>query len=113
MKKIVIKYAFYMHWYDNVFYDIKILNIYKKILILNTIKLETSEPKWVNPVLNTIVVDSLWIGGLQIYYSLLRTSIESTNVWNINIYNNKEKLPTNEPVIEKYYITFVEKKTQI
>ena len=33
--------------------------------------LEASKPKWVNPTLNSIGVNSLWLGGLHIMYKFI------------------------------------------
>ena len=41
------------------------------ILKFDVLKLEASEPKWVNPILNIIGVNSLRIGGLQIKMSYI------------------------------------------
>ena len=46
--------------------------------------MEASKPKWVNPVLNTIGVNSLRLGGLQITYVDLALCIEGYFYWTID-----------------------------
>ena len=46
---------------------LKILNIIKNTT--GYTHLEVSEPKWVNPVLNIIEINSLRLGGIHLFYS--------------------------------------------
>ena len=64
-----------------------VINIVIPMIIITMIYIETSEHKWVNPVLNTIEVNSVRLEGLQLYilhrkYNIINDAYHSKNVAN-------------------------------
>ena len=84
--KIKVEYILQLFIYHEVstFYN-KSLFIFRTnlyTLLLMKLQMEASEPKWLNPILNIISVNSLRLGGIHIYYNLFKWNRKKENYKN-------------------------------